>query len=149
MSMSIVLGKACIFTLGQTIELNSLEITGFLVDHSTSTKTHGFLIKEKSKKIIYAPDFRNIPKSSFKFLRNADLAIFDGSCFFPAGPARFGHMAMRESIKLAKKLKIKQVYYTHIGHGPRMNTHKVLEEKVQELGGKNFHIAWDGLEIMI
>ena len=139
-----------IFTHGQLIKLNTnFSITPFLVNHSTTTENYGFLFNENGQKAIYIPDLRTIPKSSLKFCRQVDLAILDGSNFEAAGPEHWGHLPIRESIRLAKKLKIKQVYYTHIGHGARMGIHQQLEEKVQKLGGKRFHLAWDGLELEI
>jgi len=48
---------------------------------------------------------------------------------------------------LAKELKPKLCYFTHIGH--ITGTYEELEKYVQKNGGKNFHIAYDGLELNI
>lgn len=136
-------------TLSKMVKINHLTVTPFLVEHTNTKDTLGFLFKEKKLKMVYIPDFREIPKNSKKYLKEANLAILDGANIYPIALPGWGHMPIIESIKLAKKLKIKQVYYTHIGHGPRMFPHRKLEEFVQKLGGKNFHIAYDGLELII
>lgn len=149
LTITFLLKKAKNFKHGEAIKINTLQITPFLVDHSAKTETYGFKIKEQVKTLVVIPDFRAVPSPSRKYVRGANLAIFDGSNLFPAGPKRWGHMAISESIPLAKKLKIKQVYYTHIGHGPKMKPHQQLEEFVQKHGGKNFHLAYDSLELTI
>jgi phosphoribosyl 1,2-cyclic phosphate phosphodiesterase len=150
LTITMVLRPAKIFTERQKIKLeNGPEITPILVNHSTDTQAFGFIFRQNRKKVVYIPDFRQIPDESLKVCQKADTIIWDGSTFYPAGPLKWGHMPIIESIKLAKKLKTKEVYYTHIGHGPRMGNHQTLEKKIRALGGKNFHVAWDGLKLEI
>lgn len=148
--INFVFPKLTIFKAGKGIKINkNLSVTPFLIEHSTDTETYGFSFKEDDKHFVYLTDCRKIPSSSLKFCQKADLAVFDGSTFEPLGPDKAGHMPIKESLKLIKKLKIKKVYYTHIGHGPRMGTHQELEKKLQKLGGKNFYLAYDGLVLKI
>lgn len=126
-----------------------LLITFFPVDHSSDIETFGIKLTENKKSFIYISDFRAIPKKSLKFCRNAEILVLDGSNIRPAGPKHWGHMPIEKSIPLAKKLKAKNIYYTHIGHGPKSGTHQELENFVQKNGGKNFHVVYDGLELTI
>jgi phosphoribosyl 1,2-cyclic phosphate phosphodiesterase len=127
----------------------SLSVTFLPVEHSQIVSTFAIKILEKQQCVVYLPDFRAIPQSSRKYCQKADILILDGSSLSPAGPKRWGHMPIKKSIPLAKKLKAKQVYYTHIGHGPKSGTHQELETFVQKKGGKDFHIAYDFLKIEI
>ena len=149
LTITFLLKKAKNFNHSQPIKTSNLQITPFLVNHSTNTETYGFQASKNDKTFVYIPDFRNIPRSSQKFCRKADVIIFDGSSIKPAGPKRWGHISIKESTSLAKKLKAKKVYYTHIGHGPKSGTHQELEAFVQKHGGKNFHIAFDGLRTVL
>lgn len=132
-----------------SIRYSPLSIRYLPVDHSSDVETFGIKLTEKKKSFIYIPDFRGIPQISQKYCQNVNLLILDGSNIKPAGPKHWGHMPIGKSISLAKKLKAKNVYYTHIGHGPKSGTHQELENFVQKKGGKNFHIAYDGLELTI
>lgn len=137
------------FQEGEVIKINNLKITPFSVDHSTNTETYGFQVTQKKKSLLYIPDFRKIPIQSKNFLKEATLAVFGGTSLYPAGPKRWGHMPIEKSIPLAKNLKIKTIYYTHIGHGPKSGPHQELENYLLKKGGRNFHIAYDGLELTI
>jgi len=70
----------------------------------------------------------------------------DGSSLETKGQTRT-HESIEEGIRLGKELKPKFCYFTHIGH--ITGTHKELEKIVQKQGGRNFHIAYDGLELEI
>ncbi len=144
-----LLREAKNFKHSEAVKTNEVKITPFLVDHSTNIETYGFQLVEKKKSLVYISDLRNVPKSSQKYCQKADILALDGSNLKPAGPKQWGHMPIEKSIPLAKKLKAKRVYYTHIGHGPKSGTHQELENFVQKKGGKNFHIAYDGLELTI
>ncbi len=161
LSIKFLLQSAKTFKKEEVIKLTTTcSITPFAVDHSQNTETFGFLVKEvstgasrscrsRSGNLVYIPDFRSLPTKSLKYLRKIKLAIFDGSTFEPAGPDRFGHLPIKETIKLAQKLKIDQVYFTHIGHGLHLQPHRLLEKKLKMAGGKNFHLAYDGLNLKV
>lgn len=149
LTITFLLKKAKVFNHGQPVKISNLQIIPFLVNHSTNTETYGFQIIKNNKAFVYISDFRSIPGSSRKFCREAEVIVLDGSNVKPAGPKHWGHMPIEKSIPLAKKLKAKQIYYTHIGHGPKSGTHQELEDFVQKKGGPNFHIAYDGLELTI
>lgn len=133
------------FKADKTIKISScLSLKPILLKHSIKIKTYGFLITQNKTAVFYAPDFLEIPPEEQKYLQNVDLAILDGSSLYPAG---LNHMPITASGLLAKKLKFKQVFYTHIGHGRKMLTHTALENKIQKDFGRNFFVAWDGLEL--
>jgi len=123
----------------QVFELEHLKITYFDVEH---TKRPCFGIKIKGEKLVsYIPDFRKIPKHSQNICRSSDILILDGSSLGNKGQV-FSHISVVDGITLAKDLKPKVVYFTHIGH--MTGRHQKLESFIQKTGGPKFHIAYDG-----
>ena len=124
----------------------------FSIGHALATyfpvihgKTAAFGIKYKDPKIIaYIPDFNRILPSSQKVIRDSHLLIIDGSSLGKVGQSP-GHISINDGIQIAKNLKAKQVYFVHIGH--KTGTHRYLGEYLRKNAGRNFHIAYDGLEI--
>jgi len=126
----------------ESFELDRLKITYFEVEH---TKRPCFGVKIKGEKLVsYIPDFRKIPKSSQAVCRSSDILILDGSSLGSKGQV-FSHISVIDAISLAKSLKPKKVYFTHLGH--MTGKHAGLEEFVQEKGDPKFHISYDGLEL--
>ena len=114
------------------------------VPHNSSSC---YAIKMKGDKIfIYIPDIKRLPKNDRKQFSGVHLLALDGSSLGTKGQTRT-HESIEEGIRLAKELKPKFCYFTHIGH--ITGTHKELEKFVQKQGGKNFHIAYDGLELTL
>jgi len=110
-------------------------------------KTPAFGIKLKSNKIFtYITDFNMILPSQEKTVKYSDYWAIDGSSLGKLGQGP-GHISINDGIALAKKFKIKNTYFIHIGH--KTGTHKFLEEYLKENAGPNFHVAYDGLEIEI
>lgn len=122
---------------------NSTEILLIPVRHTV--EAYGIKIKSK-KPFLYAPEFRNIPKPSKKYLGDLDLIIIDGSSKTKVGQAR-GHETIEEGIRIANDLSAKKVIFTNIGH--KTDTHQNLEKFVKEVGGDKFNIAFDGLELKL
>lgn len=146
------------------IELCGIEIDLFPVLHSKSTPTYALSLKAinhrrppgrwtprdtsqvdstTTGKCVYIPDYKTIPHKSLKKLKNTEILILDGSGFVKM----FNHASIGEGIAVAKKAKTQKAYFTHIGH--KTNTHEELTQYVQHHGGKGFHIAYDGLEMVI
>ncbi len=129
---------------GTAIEHEKIKITFFPVKHS---RIPCYGIKMKADKIfVYLPDIVRLPKSKRKQVRDVHLLVLDGSSLGKRGQTRI-HQSIEEGLKLAKELKPKLCYFTHMGH--ITGTHKQLEAFVQKEGGRNFHIAYDGLELEI
>ena len=128
----------------EVIEVEKVKIILFPVEHS---RTPCFGIKMKSDRLfVYLPDLKKLPKSEYKKCGDVHLLVLDGSSLGKHGQTRI-HQSIEEGIELAKRLKAKECYFTHLGH--ITGRHKELEEFVQKQGGHNFHIAYDGLKIKI
>jgi len=133
-----------IITPPEIIEIEQVKIGLFPVEHS---RLPCFGVKMKGKGVlVYLPDVKRLPRAKRKSLRDVDLLVLDGSSLGKRGQTRI-HQSIEEGVRLAKDLKPKKVYFTHIGH--ITGIHEELESFVQEEGGKSFHIAYDGLEIKI
>jgi len=106
-----------------------------------------FGIKIKSGKILaYIPDLNRILPSQQKIIRDCHLLIIDGSSLGRIGQSPT-HISIQDGIQIAKNLKAKLIYFVHIGH--KTGTHQFLENYLKENAGSNFHIAYDGLELLI
>jgi phosphoribosyl 1,2-cyclic phosphate phosphodiesterase len=128
----------------ELIKIDDLKISLYPVLHSNSAC---YAIKIKEGKIfIYIPDIKRLPKSDRRQFKDAHLLVLDGSSLGIKGQTKT-HESIEEGIRLAKELKPKFCYFTHIGH--ITGTHKELEKFVQKQGGRNFHIAYDGLELTL
>lgn len=121
--------------------INDLWLTFLPVNH-TKYSSFGILVEERNKKIFWAPDFKTLPLETSQQIRGAELLIIDGS---ELKVKTAGHETIEEGIALGKKIQAKNTYFVHIGH--RTLPHKELEDFVQKEGGKNSHIAYDGLEV--
>lgn len=126
------------------IEHEKIKISFFPIKHS---RIPCYGIKMKADRIfVYLPDIVRLPRSKRKQVRDVHLLVLDGSSLGKRGQTRI-HQSIKEGIRLAKDLKPKLCYFTHIGH--ITGTHQELEKFVQKEGGRNFHIAYDGLELEI
>jgi len=127
-------------------EIEDLKFHTFPVVHGLTHPAIGVII---NKKVVYIPDVRRIEKKYEKLLKEIDLAIIDGSCLdtpFPPWTNSWGHWTMKEAAELAKKLQIKRVVFTHIGHKtkPHQELNQVLKKYYE-----NAEAAYDGMEIEI
>lgn len=128
----------------EVIEFEKIKINLFPVEH---TRAPCLGVKMKSNKLfVYLPDIKRIPKSKRRPLRNVELLVLDGSSLAKRGQTHT-HQSIEEGIRLAKDLKPKMVFFTHLGH--LTGTHEKLQSFVQTKGGKNFHIAYDGLKLTL
>lgn len=122
--------------------IDNVKVEYFPVIHG---KTQAWGIKLKENKIfIYITDFNRILPSQKKTAKYADYWAIDGSTLDKLGQGP-GHISINDGIQIAKKLKIKNTYFVHIGH--KTGTHRFLELYLAQNAGKNFHIAYDGQTI--
>jgi len=131
------------FSIGKT------KIVFFPVYHG---RTPTFGIRLQRKKIIsYLPDFAKVPPPSQKTINQSDMLILDGTNLLmkKRGSDSWGHADWETIKKLAKGVAPKSIFFTHIGHGHYSAPHRQLEKFVQKNGGKNWHIAYDGLKLEI
>jgi len=98
-------------------EINHLSVVPLEVEHSKIAPAVGFIIYTDHLKLLYFPDFLRIPNE--RPLRNADLAFFDTASLkkdIARGPEKnIGHQSALNSIRMAKRLGIKNIIFTHIG----------------------------------
>jgi phosphoribosyl 1,2-cyclic phosphate phosphodiesterase len=128
----------------ELIQIDDLKVTLLPVNHNHSIC---YAVKMKESKIfIYIPDIKRLPKNARRDFKEAHLLVLDGSSLGVKGQTRI-HESIEDGLRLAKELKPKQCFFTHIGH--ITGTHEELEKFVQKNGGKNFHVAHDGLELTL
>ncbi|OGD94048.1 hypothetical protein A2697_03515 [Candidatus Curtissbacteria bacterium RIFCSPHIGHO2_01_FULL_41_44] len=143
--------KPTIVKPNQTFNINHAQAQYFPVIHG---KTPAFGVKYKDGKILaYIPDFNRILPSQQRIIRDCHLLIIDGSSLGKLGQSPT-HISIEDGVKIAQNLKAKNVYFVHIGH--KTGTHQFLEEYLrknlprrQAGAGPNFHIAYDGLELLV
>lgn len=92
--------------------------------------THGFRIKD----LAYFSDIKRLPEESKKQLKGIKTLIVGGG----SDLSYLGHQNIFESMGLAKELKAKKTFFTHIGHR--------IERKKIKLP-KGMRLAYDGLKI--
>lgn len=124
--------------------INNIKVEYFPVVHG-NTPAFGIKIKE-GKIFTYIPDFNKILPSQQKVIQNSHFLAIDGSSLGKIGQTA-GHISIEDGIKIAKNLRSQETYFIHIGH--KTGTHKFLESYLQKNAGKNFHVAYDGLEIEV
>ena len=128
----------------QPFLIDNVKVQYFPVIHG---KTPAFGIKLKENKIfIYITDFRRILPSQEKTIKYADYWAIDGSTLGKIGQGP-GHISIANGIALAKKYKIKNTCFVHIGH--KTGTHQFLEEYLKINARPNYHIAFDGYELKL
>jgi len=98
--------------------------------------TFGYLFKEGNKKAAYIPDYNKI--IDMDKVRDLDVFISDGATF----ESRWGHVGVKGSIEMYKKLKPKLMILTHLNH---FMSHKALEKYAGKFG--NIRPAYDGMVI--
>lgn len=125
---------------GDIISADGLEISNAAVNH-TKDSSWGVIIKDKQTKMFYMPDFKTLPEITKNKISSFDLMVMDAAEWnIPV----ISHQTVLEGITLAKELKIKQTYFTHIGH--RTKTHREFSEYLAENSPKVF-VPYDGQEI--
>lgn len=128
----------------QPFYINNIKVEYFPVIHGN---TPAFGIKIKNGKIFtYIPDFNKILPSQQKVIRHSHILAIDGSSLSKIGQSA-GHISIKDGIEIANQLKAEKTYFIHIGH--KTATHKYLKKYLQDNAGKNFHVAYDGLEIEV
>jgi phosphoribosyl 1,2-cyclic phosphate phosphodiesterase len=123
---------------------------GFRVDGSFSKRT-GFLSKREGL-LVYASDVREIPKESWRFLKNADVLVLDAAFWF--GYRLPNHFSIEEAIEIGKKAGAKKLVLTQIGN--TYPPHERAEEEIKKYGsaslttgGKNIILGYDGLKLTV
>ncbi|MFH1643819.1 MAG: MBL fold metallo-hydrolase [bacterium] len=124
-------------------KIDGFKIECFEVEHAKDFTTYGYRISFAGKKIVYASDFKIIPKKNEKYFKNTDVAIVDGAGW---NFTVFGHQSIKGFLTLCKNWKIKKIYFTQIGR--RVPNHEKAQKEIQKINKKAF-LAWDGLALKI
>src|SRR4030043_386343 len=136
------------------LKVDTSKISALLITHAHPDHIHGFYdlthlynrqIK-KPKLIVPLDVLRGLRQFHPLPLKPFQPEIVKPKTFIEYEKTKI-HQSIKEGIILAKELRPKLCYFTHIGH--ITGTHQELEAFVQEQGGKNYHIAYDGLELEI
>lgn len=84
----------------------------------------------------YLTDFSSIPEPSMKLLEGLDILFLDALRHKPHPT----HSTLENSVAIAKKLKAKRTFFTHISHDlPHEETNRALPPEIQ--------LAHDGLKL--
>ena len=131
----------------ETFAVDKAKISFFEVAHSR-TPTFGIRIR-KEKILSYIPDVVGVPTASQRLIKGSDILVLDGTNLLMRRKniAGWGHADWETIKQLVRKVSPAQVLFTHIGHGRNSAPHKKLDQFVQKKGGRNWHVAYDGLEV--
>lgn len=136
--------KPIVVKVNQTFAIGNAKVTYVPVIHG---KTPAYAIKYKDGKIFtYITDFNRILPSSQDQIRHSHMIAIDGSSLGKIGQGP-GHISIKDGIIIGQRLKAQNVYFIHIGH--KTGTHKYLETYLSQNATRNFHIAFDGLEVSL
>ncbi|MBI4135845.1 MBL fold metallo-hydrolase [Candidatus Uhrbacteria bacterium] len=105
--------KIKFITPGKLINVLGVSIMPFRVLHSAQPDfpTLGYRIGDK---LVYASDVKEVPDVSEQFIAGAENAVLDGCMWFDGKIPT--HFTVSETIKLASRLKVKNLYLTQISH---------------------------------
>lgn len=136
-----------------------ISFTPLLVPHRDEySDTVGFIIAGPKKSLLYIPDIQSWEawnRSIKEEVRRTDYAILDGTFFSPdelpgRDLSKIGHPFITASMDVlgpvAKSGKTR-IYFTHLNHTNLALDPDGPEQK--EITKKGFHLASDGMEIML
>ncbi len=139
-------------TRNKTLQINpfekkrigDVEIDTVKLEHKkdfTDSVVHcnGYIFKSPKFKFAYMTDYNKILEP--EKVKDLDLIISDGNGFENMG---HGHVGVKGSIEVYKKLNPKKMILTHIRH---TTEHNEMQEFVEQYG--NIEIAYDGMEIEV
>jgi phosphoribosyl 1,2-cyclic phosphodiesterase len=132
------------------INFNTLEnfkgsIFPFRVEHSTMIKMFPAVGYKFADKLVYIPDYIDIPPESLSAIKDIDYLIVDGAGW---KDVTFGHRSILSDIVDYKdNFNIRKgLYFTHIGIN--VPKHDEAEKYIRNIWNKA-RIAYDGLQIEI
>ena len=125
---------------GDVFSANGLEVSNAWVNH-TKESSFGIIVKDNDSRLFYMPDFKTLPETTKNKIKGFDLLVMDGAEWeIPSS----NHQTVLQGLKLAQELKIKQAYFTHIGH--RTRTHSEFAKFLTAIAPR-VQVPYDGLEI--
>jgi len=120
------------------------------VHHSIINEQKFPTLAFKIKGLIYCSDVKTIPAKSLKYFKNIQNLILDAAMYF--NKQIFSHLNTGDSILLAQKLKVKNLYLTQIGHSypPYQMAQKEIQKFIKQNKIKTkVYLAFDGMRIKL
>lgn len=98
----------------EPFDIAGMEFTLFQVDHPP-VETMGVLVRDHGKKAVITSDTTDVlPEESIDLMKDADLLLADA--IMPPNYKLNKHMNAAEAMALARRLKAKQTWLTHLSH---------------------------------
>ena len=125
-----------------------MSFTPFLVTHKMwdGMQALGFSIEWDDFKLVITGDTtRNLPMETLRVIQNPNVLItdvFTDRFFFDGLP----HMILNDAVELADSIGAQSAYFSHCSH--RTPPHDIFDKTVSDIN-KNYHVAFDGLQIML
>lgn len=134
----------------RNLSINNIKILPLSVRHSIINEQKFPTFAFKINNFIYCSDVKKIPADSSVYFKNVKDLILDAAMYF--NKQIFSHLNTGDSILLADKLKIKNLYLTQIGHSyPPYN---IAQKEIQKFVRLNkiktkVYLAFDGLKVKL
>jgi len=134
---------------GEWSELHDLEVKPVEVVHrNEDADTVGFMFRKSGKKIYYMPDLDHWTENPEKAVREADIAIVDGTFYSVeeeiGADREVPHPEIPETAEKFSGCDT-EIYFTHLNHtNPVADSESEEHEEVEENG---FNVAEDGEKI--
>jgi phosphoribosyl 1,2-cyclic phosphate phosphodiesterase len=120
---------------GEPFSLCGLDVTPALVEHGSAPECLGYRVGP----VAYVPDVKVMPAEAREILRGAEVLILNALRRAPEHPT---HLTLDESVALARDLRPRACYFTHMSH----DMHYAHDRA--GLSG-NMDFAYDGLRLEI
>ena len=120
---------------GEPFSLFGLEVTPAHVEHGSARECLGYRLGP----VAYVPDVKVMPEPAKQILRGAEVLILNALRRAPEHPT---HLTLAASVALARELRPKACYFTHMSH----DIHYVHDR----IGlPANMDFAYDGLRLEV
>ena len=94
-------------------------------------------------KLAYITDMSTIPDSEYEFLEGIDTLVVNGL----RHKSHPSHQTIEEAVEFAKRVGARQTYFIHMSH--HILPHEQEQKHITETYGEGYHLAYDGLEIVV
>lgn len=135
------------FTEGDTIDVMGLTVEPVGVTHWGDMTTSAFMIRSKNRSLFYMTDIDQWTEKALERVREADIAIIDGSFWSKEEIGRYErvpHPPIKESLDRLQDVGT-DVYFTHLNHtNPVLDPDSAERAQVEDAG---FVVAEEGMEI--
>lgn len=138
--------------ISESIKIDEYKIIPLPTIHSKNVKSQSYLIKTAGKKILYTGDMIWIKKEYWKFLKNLDLVITEGSFMREGGMVQrdefgllWGHQGIPDLIKFFSRFT-RHIIITHFGSWFYKDM-PAAEKEIEALGEKHdvgAEVGYDG-----